>query len=79
VIAYLNLKDVVTPNPLVVHVVVRIIGIATILVLHERKPRIQVRFCCLFTGVSLLGLNLQPAASRARGRDITPDQSSVAV
>lgn len=35
--AYLNLQHIVPADPLVVHLMVGIIGIATILVLHERE------------------------------------------
>ena len=36
--AYLNLQDVIATDTLVMHVIVRILGITTILVLDERKP-----------------------------------------
>lgn len=37
-LAYLDLQDVITSDPLVMHIVVGIIGISTVLVLHKREP-----------------------------------------
>ena len=36
-LAYLDLQHIVAADPLVVHLMVRVVGITTILVLHERK------------------------------------------
>lgn len=37
-LAYLDLQDVITSDPLVMHVVVGIIGISTVLILHKCEP-----------------------------------------
>jgi hypothetical protein len=75
-LAYLDLQDVVTADALVVHLVVRIIGVATILILNKCEPivsRLARGQIC-----RRIGLDVQPAAGTARGRDVAAHETAKA-
>lgn len=79
-LAYLDLQDVITSDPLVMHVVIGIIGISTVLVLHKCEPDgggvSKQRLGGMFRDG---GVCLQPARSTTRRRDVATDEPAIAV
>lgn len=57
------------------HLVVRIISVTTILILHKSEPAILIRSC---DNLPIRMLNLQSAASRSRGWNVTTDKTAIA-
>jgi hypothetical protein len=73
---HLDLQDVVATHTLVMHIMVRVIRIAAVLVLDKREAVQAGQICAPGTGSRRA--NLQPAAGRARGGDIAAHQPAIA-
>lgn len=77
--AYLDLQDLITPETLVMHLIVGIVSIATILILNEGEPRMLRSASPISKGSSSCNAeSLQSAGSAARSRDITSHKATIA-
>jgi hypothetical protein len=71
--SHLDLQEVIATNALVVHLMVRVVCVATALVLDKGEA---VRLAAAACGG--LGGYLQPARGGARGGDIAADEAAIA-
>jgi hypothetical protein len=78
-LTYLDLQNVVTSDPLVMHVVIGIIGIPAVLVLDKREPDGGGQQTAASWCLSGWGECLQPARSTTRRRDVASDEPTIAV
>lgn len=74
---YLDFQDIVSANALVVHFMIGIIGIATIFILNKGEPISHIQQINGCGSWATAWEHLQAARSRARGRDIASNKTTI--